>query len=85
MRYLTNNPEGFAMALEALSDKGEAEWDLRAVRGLDKGVRLASFDLKKIFFQKSPESTDSPSQETNSSRKNINHYRWIRGIFEKNN
>ena len=32
------------MALEALSDEGEAEWDLRAVRGLDKGVRLVSFD-----------------------------------------
>ena len=54
MRYLTNNPEGFAMALEALSSEGEAEWELRAVRGLDKGVRLASFDLKKIFFKNPP-------------------------------
>ncbi len=41
------------MALEALSDEGEAEWDLRAVRGLYKGVRLASFD-KKNFFSKIP-------------------------------
>ena len=32
------------MALEAMSSEREAELDLRAVRGLDKGVRLASFD-----------------------------------------
>ena len=42
------------MALEALSDEGEAEWELRAVRGLDKGVHLASFDKNKNFFSKIP-------------------------------
>lgn len=32
------------MALEVLSGEKEAELDLRVVRGLDKGVLLASFD-----------------------------------------